>query len=44
MTTNADLLLRLRQEQMRRVKNDAEVLLQVSGDKKSKKKLVQTCC
>ena len=44
MKTDADLLLRLRQEQMRRVKNDADMLLKVDGDKKSKRKLMQTCC
>ena len=44
MKTDADLLLRLRHEQMRRVKNDADMLLKVGGDKKSKRKLMQTCC
>ena len=37
MKTDADLLLRIRQERMKRVKNDADMLLKESVDKKSKK-------
>ena len=43
MKTDADLLLRIKQERMRRVKNDKDMLLKVSGDKK-RKKMMHTCC
>ena len=36
MKTDADLLLRIRQDTMSRVKNDADMFLRVRRDKKSK--------
>ena len=44
MKTDADLLLKIRQDKMSIVKNDKDKLLRVRRDKKSKRKMMQTCC
>ena len=44
MKTDADLLLKIRQDKMSRVKNDNDKLLRVRKDKKSKRKMMQTRC